>query len=73
MAFYNRGYEAWTTWRRLDVPALSAPVDAVSGIPVRLTYPVLEQNLNKANFEAAKTNLPGGKDVVEAKLWFDKL
>jgi len=72
IAFYNRGYEAWTTWRRLDVPALTAPPDAVSGIPVRLTYPVLEQNLNKANFEAAKANLPGGADVVEAKLWFDK-
>jgi hypothetical protein len=73
MAFYNRGYEAWTTWRRLDVPALVAPPDAVSDIPVRLTYPVLEQNLNKANFEAAKANLPGGADVVEAKLWFDTL
>jgi len=72
LAFYNRGYEAWTTWRRLDVPHLLAPVEAITDIPVRYTYPVLEQNLNKANFEAASAALPGGHDVVTAKLWFDK-
>jgi hypothetical protein len=56
----------------LDVPTLTAPADAVSGIPVRLTYSVTEQNLNKSNFEAAAAALPGGEDKVEAKLWFDK-
>jgi hypothetical protein len=72
IAFFSRGHEAWTEWRRLDVPTLIAPADAVSGIPVRLTYSVTEQNLNKANFEAASKALPGGADVVTAKLWFDK-
>src|SRR6266498_1949995 len=69
-AFYNRGYEAWTTWRRLDVPNLVAPPDAISDIPVRLTYSVLEQNLNVSNFEAASDAIGG--DVVTTKLWFDK-
>ncbi len=69
-AFYNRGYEAWTEWRRLDVPDLVPPPDAISDIPVRLTYSVLEQNLNKANFEAASAAI-GGDDVT-TKLWFDK-
>ena len=68
-AYYNRGYEAWTTWRRLDVPSLTAPPDAISDIPVRLTYSVLEQNLNKSNFEAASTAI-GGDDVT-TKLFFD--
>jgi hypothetical protein len=69
IAFYNRGYEAWTTWRRLDVPALVAPADALSDIPVRFPYSVLEQNLNKSNFEAASDAIGG--DVVTTKLWWD--
>jgi hypothetical protein len=68
-AYYNRGYEAWTTWRRLDVPTLVAPPDAISAVPVRLTYSVLEQNLNISNFEAASTAI-GGDDVT-TKLFFD--
>jgi len=72
IAFYNRGYEAWTTWRRLDVPKLVPPPEAITDIPVRFTYPVLELNLNKSNTEAAIAAIPGGHDVVTAKLWFDK-
>jgi len=69
-AFYNRGYEAWTSWRRLDVPTLVAPPDAISDVPVRLVYSTIEQNLNKTNFDAAATAIGG--DVVTTKLWFDK-
>ena len=25
IALYNRGFEAWTSWRRLDFPVLVAP------------------------------------------------
>jgi hypothetical protein len=71
IAFYNRGHEAWTTWRRLEVPSLEAPESAISDIPVRLTYSVLEQNLNKANYTAAST--AQGGDFVTTKLWFDKM
>ena len=58
------------TWRRLDVPNLVAPPEAISDIPVRLTYPSLEQNLNKTNVNAASAAI-GGDDVT-TKLWFDK-
>jgi hypothetical protein len=70
LAFYNRGYDAWTQWRRLDWPKLSPGPEAISDVPVRMTYPVLEQNLNKANYEAASAAI-GGDDVA-TKLWFDK-
>jgi len=70
LGFYNRGYEAWTTWRRLDVPHLLAPPEAITDIPVRLTYPSFEQNLNKANVNSASAAI-GGDDVT-TKLWFDK-
>ncbi len=70
IALYERGHDAWTEWRRLDYPVLVAPPAAVTAIPVRFTYPVSEQNLNKSNYDAASAAI--GTDVVTTKLWFDK-
>ncbi len=70
LALYNRGFEAWTSWRKLDFPALVAPADAVSDIPVRYTYPIEEQTLNGANRSAAASAI-GGDDVA-TKLFWDK-
>ena len=69
IALYNRGYDAWTEWRRLDFPKLSPAVDAVSGIPVRLSYPVQEQNLNTAKYTEASAAIGG--DKVETRLFWD--
>jgi len=70
LALYNRGFEAWTEWRRLDYPALVAPAQAISDIPRRFTYPVQEQTLNATNYTAAAAAVGG--DVVETKLFWDK-
>jgi hypothetical protein len=70
VALYNQPVEAWTQWRRLDYPKLTAPAAAMSGIPVRLTYPVVEQNINGANYAEAATAVGG--DKVETKLFWDK-
>lgn len=71
IGLYNRGYDAWTQWRRLDFPQLTpGPEAQLDDVPVRLSYPVLEQNLNKANYDAASTAI-GGDDML-TKLWFDK-
>ena len=69
IALYNRGFEAWTEWRRLDAPTLEAPADAVSDIPLRFTYPVTEQNLNTNNYDLAVSNI--GEDEVTTKLFWD--
>jgi hypothetical protein len=69
IALYNRGFEAWTAWRKFDFPLLEAPEDAVSDIPVRYTYPIDEQTLNGANYSDAATAI-GGDDVT-TKLFFD--
>ena len=65
IGYYNRGFEAWTTWRRLDFPAIMAPANAASAaegeIPKRFTYPVLEQTLNAANYNAAGNAIGGDK------------
>lgn len=41
IALYNRGFEAWTEWRKFDFPALVAPVDALTAIPVRYTLSLI--------------------------------
>ncbi|MHC1708302.1 MAG: SusD/RagB family nutrient-binding outer membrane lipoprotein [Bacteroidales bacterium] len=70
IGFYNRGFEAWTQFRRLDYPQLVAPPDAQSVLPLRYTYPIAEQTLNGANYDAASAAIGG--DDVGTKLFFDK-
>ena len=71
IALYNRGFDAWTEWRRLDFPVLNVPEGLTyADIPVRFTYPVNEQNLNKTNYDAASSAIGG--DVVKTKLFWDK-
>jgi hypothetical protein len=68
IALYNRGFEAWTEWRRLDAPTLIAPPDAFSDVPLRYTYPVSEQNLNTINYDAAVARI-GSDDVSNPIFW----
>lgn len=71
IAAYNRGLVAWTNWRRLDYPLFDPPGDlAYEDIPVRFLYPVGEQNLNTANYEAAVAGLEDG-DTQTSNLFFD--
>ncbi len=73
IALYNRGFEAWTSYRRLDFPVLAAPAGAYNGltsVPVRYSYPAKEQTLNTANVTAAITAI-GGNNLT-TKLFWDK-
>jgi len=73
-ALYNRGYEAWVEWRRLDYPKLSPPTGGTApaglAIPVRLIYPNDEPTLNPVNLKAAAAAIGG--DLATVKLWWDK-
>jgi hypothetical protein len=68
-ASYNRGFEAWTEWRRLDFPVLVKPKDGESVVPLRYTYPVSEQNVNTAHYNEAVAKL--GEDNVAKKVFWD--
>jgi Starch-binding associating with outer membrane len=71
LALYNRGFDAWTEWRRLDYPILTPPKNKTQDdIPKRYSYPVQEQNLNTKNYNAASTAVGG--DNVKTKLFWDK-
>jgi len=71
LALYNRGFDAWNEWKRLDYPELTPAFRAVAPgiIPNRLTYPVSERTLNGTNVEAAASKL--GADDVTHKIFWD--
>jgi hypothetical protein len=68
IALYNRGFEAWTEYRRFGYPELVAPPAAQSVIPLRFTYPIEEQTLNPDNYKAASAAI-GGDDVGTRLFW----
>jgi hypothetical protein len=71
LAFYTRGLEGWTVWRRLDHPAFDLPEKPVSDeIPTRFTYPVNEQTLNPDNYKDAASAIGG--DELTTKIFWDK-
>ncbi len=74
IAFFNRGFEGWLEWRRLDYPTLLPPSggNAPSGliIPTRLIYPPTEGTLNPTNYTSASEAIGG--DLVSTKLFWDK-
>jgi hypothetical protein len=79
IALYNRGYDSWVEWKRLDFPKLAPPSAATapagqttpSGlvIPLRIIYPINEQTLNGANRSEAAAAMGG--DVTTSKIFWD--
>ncbi len=73
IALYNRSFEAWNTWRRLDFPNLQAPAnaypEAYGKVPVRYTYPINEQTVNGNNWNAASAAIGG--DKLTTKIFWD--
>lgn len=71
IAFYNRPFDAWTSWRILDFPVLIKPdAPLVPEIPKRLIYPPINYNLNADQTNSAAAAV-GGDDSA-TKLFWDK-
>ncbi len=73
IANYNHNWDSWTDIRRLgfpDINTVSPPLQAASDFPLRLYYPPNETTSNPTNTAAAAAALPGGQDVVTAKLFW---
>lgn len=71
--YMQDGVEAWSDWRRLQVPALSPGEIGstnVSHIPYRLKYESVDIVSNKDNYKAAIAMQ--GADDVDTKLWWNK-
>jgi hypothetical protein len=73
LAYWLRGNTLWNSYRRLDYPRLYAPPEykqQINKVPVRLFYPVAEQTLNAANYEAASAKIGGDSPLT--RIFFDK-
>jgi hypothetical protein len=74
IANFNKNWDSWTDIRRLgfpDMDVISVPLAPASAFPVRFTYPPNETTSNPTNTAAAVAALPGGTDVVTAKLFWE--
>ncbi|MBS1947657.1 MAG: SusD/RagB family nutrient-binding outer membrane lipoprotein [Bacteroidetes bacterium] len=73
IANYNMNWDSWTDIRRLgypDIDVVSPPVGAHGNLPLRLTYPSNESASNSTNWKTGVAALPGGQDLVSAKLFW---
>jgi hypothetical protein len=74
IAYFPDGMQGWSNWRRTGWPELSPAPDATNTPPViprRYMYGTDDYSLNKAAVEEAVARLAGGKDVMDAKVWWD--
>lgn len=69
LAMYNKGFDGWTVYRRLDAPSLNLPAFSGSPVPKRFTYPLAEQTINSENYNAAATAMGG--DTQQTRIFWD--
>jgi Starch-binding associating with outer membrane len=69
VSLYFQGLEAWFDWRRTGIPTLIAGSSNQNNnmIPVRFRYPIIEQSLNSASYNAAINQQ--GPDDLNTKMW----
>ena len=69
LALYNRGYDAWVEWRRLDYPELEPAENAEGPMPLRLPYITSEYTLNRASVSEAAGRIEGGDESGSKVFW----
>ena len=76
IAYANRGWDAWTSIRRLGYPNIdlvNPPVGAQGNLPRRFTYPGDEESSNPIHWAEAVQAVNGSAaDAVSTNLWWNK-
>lgn len=76
IAYADRGWDAWTSIRRLGYPnidAINPPIGAIGNLPRRFTYPSNEETSNPTNWATAVKAVNGGSaDLVSVNLWWNQ-
>lgn len=72
--FMADGFEAWSDWRRFEVPELTVGPECtlISHIPYRHQYDGEIFDANRENYEAAVKADLNGKDDREQRVWWNK-
>lgn len=68
IAMYDNPFQGWSVWRKYDAPELNVAADSGLPVPLRYTYPVNEQNLNFAQYDAASSAI-GGDEQQTPVFW----
>lgn len=69
LALFNRGFEAWSTYRKYGFPAMNIPGVSLEPVPRRYTYPIDEPSRNGASHAAAAAAMGG--DLKSSRVFWD--
>jgi hypothetical protein len=74
VALFPNGFDAWSEWRRTEIPGLTPAADAVNSgdIPRRYLYPGEEAGVNTESYNAGVQLLSPAKDNNTARFWWDQ-
>lgn len=74
VALYPLGYDAWSEWRRTEIPALTPAADAINSgeIPRRYNYPSDETTLNTSNYQTGVSGLSPATDNNTSRVWWNQ-
>jgi len=74
IALYPIGFDAWSEWRRTEIPILRPAADAINNgeIPRRVNYPGEEASLNTSNYKSAVSRLSPPTDNNTSKFWWNQ-
>ena len=74
-SYLSHGVEAWSDWRRLDIPYMpvgpGAADNGISHYPYRLGYYDDDASFNYDNYVKAVAQLYGGTDDRNSRVWWD--
>ena len=65
---FNRGFEAWCTYRLYGYPEMNVPEISEEPVPRRYTYPIDEPSVNGASYTAAAQAM-GGDEKSSRVFW----
>lgn len=71
ISLFYTGFEAWSDWRRTNMPEVIPGPSAANGgkVPVRFLYPNSVKSTNNANYQKAVQQMGG--DELNTMLWWD--
>jgi Starch-binding associating with outer membrane len=70
LSLYARGFEAWASWKLLDYPnTMNRPPVSELPVPRRYIYPLVEPNVNQANYDDATAAMGG--DNLDSRVFWD--
>ncbi|MCI2229779.1 SusD/RagB family nutrient-binding outer membrane lipoprotein [Polaribacter sp. MSW13] len=74
VSLFPSGFDAWSEWRRTNIPTLNPATDAINdgNIPRRYNYPSDENTLNGSNYTSGLSGLSPATDNNTSKVWWDQ-